>query len=113
MAEHTVSIDGEDSRALGEDATLDELEYYQRLLPAREEPFEAGVTLLSSLAVVFGLAALWYWPVRLGALAIALAVAALSFSVGSNRYARIALTLATICWLLGTVVGVLLDRDVW
>ena len=113
MADRMVTIDGDDAATVDDDATLDELDYYQRLLPAREEPFEAGVTLLSSLAVVFGLAALWYWPIRLGALAITLALVALAFSVGSNRYPRIALTLATVCWLLGSTVGVFLDRDVW
>jgi lipopolysaccharide export LptBFGC system permease protein LptF len=112
MAEHTVRIDDGDA-TVADDATLDELEYYQRLLPPREEPFEAGATLLSSLAVVFALSSLWYWPIRLGALAMALALASLAFTTGANRYPRIALSLATICWLLGSVVGVLLDRDVW
>jgi hypothetical protein len=113
MAERTVTIDGDDRQGIDDDATLDEIEYYQRLLPAREAPFEAGVTLLSSLAIVLGLAALWYWPVRTGALAIGLALVAIAFAAGSNRYPRIALSVATICWLLGSTLGVLLDRDVW
>lgn len=113
MADQTVKIDGEESTAADDGATLDELEYYQRLLPAREEPFEAGVTMVSALAVVLGLASLWYLPMRLGTIAMGLAIIALAFAARANRFPRIALTVATACWLVGSLVGVLLDRDVW
>ena len=113
MADQIVQIDADAATRRDDDATLDEIEYYQRLLPAREEPFEAGVTLISALAMTIGLAALLYRPMMTGAIAMGLAMLALAFAARGNRYPRIALTLATVCWLLGSTVGVFLDRDVW
>ncbi len=97
-----------------DDPTLDELEYYQRLQPPREEPFEAGATMVASLAVVAGLASLWWIPMKLGLAAMILALVAVAFAgPGSGRYARLALTLTTVCWFVGSLLGVLLKRDVW
>ena len=97
----------------GDGGTLDELEYYRRLQPSREEPFEAGATLLSSLGLIFGLASLLYWPMWLGAIAMTLALIGLAFAGPRTRFPRLALIVATICWFVGSLVGVLLERDVW
>jgi len=53
------------------DPTLSESEYANRVLPAREDPYEVGVTLLSALAIVLGVSALFFTPFKPGFLAIA------------------------------------------
>ncbi len=102
-----------DDTAPRSDETLNELEYYTRLQPAREEPYEAGVSLLASVGIVCALASLWFKPFILGMFAIAFSIIALAFSASNMRHAKIALIVSTVCWFLGGTVAVILGRDVW
>ena len=95
------------------DPTLSETEYANRLLPAREAPFEAGVTLLSAAAICLGVSALYFAPFKPGFLAMALAVLANAFAVRSSRLPKIAMVVAVGGWLLGGIVAVLTDSTVW
>ncbi len=102
-----------DDSAPRSDETLNELEYYTRLQPAREEPYEAGVSLLASAGIVCALASLWFKPFILGMIAIAVSIVALAFSASNMRHAKLALILSTVCWLVGGLIAITLDRDVW
>lgn len=95
------------------DPTLSETEYANRLLPAREEPFEVGVTLLSAAAICLGVYALLFAPFKPGFLAMALATLANAFSAHSSRLPKIAMVVAVLGWLIGGILAVLTDGPVW
>ena len=68
-----------------------ELEHFQRLQPPRERASDAGAALIGAFAIVFGLAAFYFSPLKLGVLAIALAIVAMGVSGGRNTTAPLLL----------------------
>lgn len=103
MAEETVPLES------GE--TLSELEYYQRLQPAREQPWEVLAAFFAAFGSVLGLAAWYFVPFKLGAIAIACSIMALAMS--GARSARIAFILAITGWLGGGLLAIALERKIW
>lgn len=95
------------------DETLSETEYANKLLPAREAPFEVGVTLLSAAAICLGVYALIFTPFKPGFLAMALATLANAFAARSSRLPKIAMVVAVFGWLVGGILAVLSDSPVW
>jgi hypothetical protein len=95
------------------DPMLSESEYANRVLPAREDPYEVAVTLLSALAIVLGLSALYFTPFKPGFLAIGLATFANAMAAHSTRLPRIAMIVAALGWLLGGILAVAYDEPVW
>jgi hypothetical protein len=95
------------------DPTLSESEYANRVLPAREDPYEVGVTLLSALAIVLGVSALFFTPFKPGFLAIGIATLANALAAHSTRLPRIAMVVAVLGWLIGGILAVAYDEAVW
>jgi hypothetical protein len=93
--------------------TLSETEYANKLLPAREAPFEVGVTLLSALAICLGVYALIFTPFKPGFLAIAVATLANALAARPSRLPKIAMVVAVLGWLIGGIVAVMSDAPVW
>ncbi len=54
--------------------------FYERMLPERERPIEALGGLLNGLGAGFGILALIWWPLFLGATGIGLAIISLVFA---------------------------------
>jgi len=103
-----------DETPVVEDEPLSELEYFNRNQPQREHPYEAGATLLAALAMILGVAALYFGtPFKLGFLAMFLATLALIFSGERDRFARTAMIVAVGGWLVGGVLAVLASKAVW
>jgi hypothetical protein len=108
---------------------LSEGAYANRVLPAREDPFEVGSMLLASAAIVFALAAiigaaahaagilqittLVSRPFKPGFLAMALAIVGLATAGNRGRTQRFALAFATFGWLVGGVIAVLADTPIF
>jgi|SRR5690349_12816019 hypothetical protein len=95
------------------DPTLSESEYANRVLPPREDPYEVGVTLLSALAIVLGISALFFAPFKPGFLAIGLAILANAMAAHSTRLPRLAMIVAALGWLIGGILAVMADKAVW
>jgi hypothetical protein len=92
---------------------LSETAYANRVLPTREAPFEVGATLLAAGAICLGLAALIFTPFKPGFAAIGLGILACCFAGERDRLPRIALTIATLGWLVGGILAVAFDQAVW
>ena|SRR6476619_2118753 len=93
--------------------TLSETDYANKVLPAREAPFEVGVTLLSALAICLGVYALIFTPFKPGFLAIAVATLANALAARPSRLPKIAMVVAVLGWLIGGIVAVMSDAPVW
>jgi hypothetical protein len=103
----------DESSALEQDP-LTEVEYFNRIQPQREHPYEAGATLLAALAIILGVAALHFGtPFKVGFLAMLLATLALIFSGERDRFARTAMIVAVGGWLVGGILAVLASKAVW
>jgi uncharacterized membrane protein len=96
-----------------DEQVLTEEEYANRVLPARESPFEVGATLLAALAICLGVAALLFTPFKPGFLGILCATLANVLAGPNVRLPRIAMVVAGLGWLLGGVLSVLYDEAVW
>lgn len=88
-----------------------ELEHFQRLQPPRERASDAGAALIGAFAIVFGLAAFYFSPLKLGVLAIALAIVAMGVSGGRNTTARVAMIVSTLGFTVGVLLAILTDNS--
>jgi hypothetical protein len=79
-------------------------EYENRGSMQREAPYEVLVTLLASLGIVLGLAAILYTPLKLGTIGIALSLVALCFAGERDTIARRAVVISSSGWLLGMLL---------
>jgi hypothetical protein len=105
---------------------LSEVEYFNRTLPTRERPFEVFSVLLSAAGFVLGLMALFSGlamkfgpasfvlpPFKLGFVGIFLAIIGLCTAGDRDRFARIALVVAGLSWLIGGMLAVIQNKAVW
>jgi hypothetical protein len=97
----------------GEFNNLSEVDYYNRTLPTRERPFEVFSSMLSAAAIVFGLAAFVFDPYKLGFTAIGFGIIGLATAGDRDRFARIAMVIAALCWVGAGFYAVLADKAVW
>ena len=96
-----------------EPETLSELDYFRRNQPPRDRGHETGATLLAALAFVIGLSALYFRPFKPGFAAMLLALIALTIAGERDRLPRLALLVATLCWLIGGLIAVWSNAAVW
>jgi hypothetical protein len=82
--------------------------FYERMLPQREKPVDALGGILNGLGAGFGILALIWWPLFLGASGIGLAGLSLVFARERAIQSRFAwgFTIAVLGWLFGMMLGV-------
>ena len=82
--------------------------FYERLLPQREKPLDALGGILNGLGAGFGILALIWWPLFLGASGIGLAGMSLVFARERGIQSRFAwgFTIAALGWLFGMMLAV-------
>jgi hypothetical protein len=95
------------------DDTLGEIEFLNRSLPAKEQPFEAFAALLAAVGMVFGLAALFTTPMKPGFAGIGLAIIALAIAGDRNRIERVALLVSSTACFIGALLAVLRNTAFW
>lgn len=85
-----------------------QLGFYERMLPPRERPLDALGGILNGLGAGFGILALIWWPLFLGATGIGLAGISLVFARERSIQSRFAwgFTIAALGWLIGMMIGV-------
>ena len=82
--------------------------FYERMLPPRERPLDALGGLLNGLGAGFGILALIWWPLFLGATGIGLAGLSLVFARERGIQSRFAwgFAIAGLGWLIGMMLAV-------
>ncbi len=87
-------------------APMTQLDYVDRMLEQRETGLDSAAALLSGLACGLGVVALWFAPMVIGFFAIGFAIIGLAISGDRNRIGKIALVIAAVGWLLGSMIAV-------
>jgi hypothetical protein len=82
--------------------------FYERMLPERERPIEALGGILNGLGAGFGILALLWWPLFLGAFGVGAAILSLVFARDRGVQSRFAwgFAIAALGWLIGMMLGV-------
>jgi len=82
--------------------------FYERMLPERERPIEALGAILNGLGAGFGILALIWWPLFLGAFGVGAATLSLVFARDRSVQSRFAwgFAIAAAGWLIGMMIGV-------
>ena len=85
-----------------------QLGFYERMLPQRERPLDALGGILNGLGAGFGILALIWWPLFLGAYGIGLAGLSLVFARERATQSRFAwgFAIAGLGWLIGMMLAV-------
>lgn len=81
--------------------------------PDRALPSQVVAGYLAALAIFGGLAAIVYYPGRIGLAAIVVAFVATAIGRTIRRLTALAVVVATLGWLAGMVVCVVLDRPIF
>ena len=87
-------------------APMTQLDYVDRMLEPRDSGLESAASLLSGLACGFGVFALWFAPMVVGFFGIGFAIIGLAISGDRNRFGKIALIIAAVGWLVGSIIAV-------
>jgi hypothetical protein len=82
-------------------------------LGSRSTPAQLVADFLATFAIFAGLAALVYYPGRLGTGAVFIAVLAAAIGDARRRLVPVAVAVTTACWFLGMTIAVLLDRPIF
>lgn len=78
-----------------------------------EPPSHSVAGFLAAAALFAGLVAIVYYPGRIGPGAMLVALIAAAMGGFQSRLAAIAVAVATLGWLLGMIVAVLLERPIF
>lgn len=87
-------------------APMTQLDYVDRMLEPRDTGLQSASALLSGLACGMGVLALWFAPMILGFIGIGFAIIGLAISGSQNRIGKIALIIAAVGWLVGSIIAV-------
>lgn len=79
----------------------------------RTRPSQIVAGYLAAAAIFAGIVALFYYPGRLGPAAIVISLVAAGIGDSIRRFAALAVAVASVGWLLGTLVAVFLDRPLF
>jgi hypothetical protein len=79
----------------------------------RSTPAQLAADFLATLAIFAGLAALVYYPGRLGTGAVFIALLAVVIGDTRRRLVPVALAVTTACWFLGMALAVVLDQPIF
>jgi cytochrome c oxidase assembly factor CtaG len=85
---------------------MTQLDYVERKLEPRDSGLDSAAALLNGLACGLGVVALWFAPMVIGFFAIGFAIIGLAISGDRNRFGKIALIIATVGWLVGSMIAV-------
>jgi len=87
-------------------APMTQMDYVDRMLEPRDSGLQSASALLSGLACGLGVLAVWFAPMVLGFIGIGFAIIGLAISGNQNRFGKIALIIAVVGWLLGSIIAV-------
>ena len=87
-------------------APMTQMDYVDRMLEPRDTGLESAAALLSGLACGLGVLALWFAPMVVGFFGIGFAIIGLAISGDRNRFGKIALIIAVVGWLVGSIIAV-------
>ena len=87
-------------------APMTQMDYVDRMLEPRDSGLQTASALLSGLACGLGVLAVWFAPMVLGFIGIGFAIIGLAISGNQNRFGKIALIIAAVGWLLGSIIAV-------
>lgn len=90
---------------------LTQVEYAERRLEDRDSGTASVSALLAGLACGMGVLSLWFAPMVLGFMGIGCGIFALILAGDRDRPARIGLTIATLGWLIGSIIGVAVNHS--
>jgi hypothetical protein len=80
----------------------------------RRSPAELAAGFLAAISMTASVLALFYRPVRLAPFAILIALIAAALAGGRNsKLAGAALAVATLAWLVGMAIAVLMSRPIY
>jgi hypothetical protein len=82
------------------------LDYAQERLEERDTGVTSAAALLSGLGAGLGVLSIYFAPMILGFVAIGAAILGLSVAGDRDRFAKIALIIATVGWLVGSIIAV-------
>ena len=85
---------------------MTQMDYVDRMLEPRDSGLQSASALLSGLACGLGVLALWFAPRVLGFIGIGFAIIGLAISGNQNRIGTIALIIAALGWLIGSIIAV-------
>ena len=85
---------------------MTQMDYVDRMLEPRDSGLQTASALLSGLACGLGVLALWFAPMVLGFIGIGVAIIGLAISGNQNRIGKIALIIAALGWLIGSIIAV-------
>jgi hypothetical protein len=91
---------------------MTQLDYAERALEERDSGTQSASAILSGLACGLGVFALWFAPMILGFAAIGCAILGISIAGTRDRIGKIGLVVATVGWLIGSTLAILLGRSV-
>ena len=80
---------------------------------SRSTPAQLVADFLATLAIFAGLAALVYYPGRLGTGAVFIALFAALIGDVRRRLVPVAVAVSTACWFLGMTLAVLVERPIF
>lgn len=88
-------------------APMTQMDYVDRMLEPRDTGLQSASALLSGLACGIGVLAIWFAPMVLGFFGIGFAIIGLAISGNHDRFGKIALMIAVLGWLIGSIIAVL------
>lgn len=89
------------------DEVMTQQDYAERQLEERDTGTASAAALLSGLGAGLGVMSLWVAPMILGFVAIGFAILGLAIAGDRDRFAKIALIIATFGWLIGSLLALI------
>ncbi len=85
---------------------MTQLDYAHERLEERDTGVASAAALLSGLGAGLGVLSIYFAPMILGFVAIGAAIIGLSIAGDRDRFAKTALLIAVVGWLLGSIIAV-------
>ena len=85
---------------------MTQLDYAQDRLEERDSGVASAAALLSGLGAGLGVLSIYFAPMILGFVAMGAAIIGLSIAGDRDRFAKIALIIAAVGWLAGSIIAV-------
>jgi hypothetical protein len=93
----------------------DEIQYYTRMLPAKESGADALGSVLNGMGVALGIGTLFVWPIFLGVPGLLLAGMSLPMARSPTMAHRfgVGFAITTVLWMIGLTLAVWYKSALW